>query len=429
MLNKRADLEINHPLIELEEWTINPEITFLNHGSFGACPRTLLKAQRDLTDALEYDPVHFMLYQLPELIQESRLELSRFLHGRAEGFVFIENASAGVATALASIKWRPGDEVILSQDSYPACRHMLTELARRYKLVLKIAETPFALTSSEAQSLSSVIVSAFRAQISERTRLILIDHITSPTALVYPARELVELARATGALSLVDGAHAPGQLALDLDRVGADFYVGNLHKWVFTPKSCAFLYVAPERRDSLLPHVISHGYLAVAQERYHALFDWTGTRDYSAACVSPRALKWIEMRCGWDRLRARNHHLVVAARALIMEALWDEPLPALPPVSALGHMAAIPLPEALARVEESRARQNREDRESEPKPIGSAAARALHPVQVALRARGFEVPVIHTAHGVMIRISAQAYNTLSDYQALARALCELQLAL
>ena len=180
---------------------------------------------------------------------------------------FVCNASEGVATALDAVDWTPGDEIIISQDSYPACRHMLTVLATRYQLKISVAHTPFA---GEVGLWKRHVIEAFQAQMTPRTRLILIDQITSPTALCYPVHELVQLAREHGLISLVDGAHGPGQLEINLHALSPDFYVGNAHKWLMTPKSCALFYVAPAWRERTFPRVVSHGFLAPASQRFHA---------------------------------------------------------------------------------------------------------------------------------------------------------------
>ena len=415
-----SELDIHTPLVEPDRWHLDPEVCFLNHGSFGACPQVILEAQREIQLELERAPIRFMLQRLPHLTDEARRHLGLFLNTSPDHLVFVSNASEGIATALDALPWRAGDEIVLSQDSYPACRHMLTELARRHELTLKVALTPFAdtdrVTSTEISSWDQLIYEAFKAQCTDRTRLLLIDHITSPTALIYPVRKLVGLARDIGAVSLVDGAHAPGQLALDLDTLDADFYVGNLHKWVFTPKSCAFLCAKPTWHSSLLPRVISHGYLANEEHRYHSLFDWVGTRDYSAMCVLPEALSWVKHHGGFERLRERNHRLVCAARELVYTRIWSAGLPQLPPYQSLGQMASIPLPPLLAQDHPAL------DPES---GVGSASSAPLHSTQRWLNSRHVEAPVIKTPHGVMLRISAQAYNGLSDYQVLADQLTEL----
>jgi len=408
-----SEAHLYTPMIDPEQWFLDSELCFLNHGSFGACPKVIMEAQRAVQVKLESSPVHFALQQLPKLTHVARERLADFIGAPAEQLVFVSNASEGVATVLDAVKWRRGDEVILSQDSYPACRHMLSELTERHGINLKIALTPFACKD---QTWEQAVYAAFKDQCSARTRLILIDHITSPTALIYPVRKLVELASEVGAISLIDGAHAPGQLELKLEDLGADFYVGNLHKWVFTPKSCAFLYAAPQWCSTLLPRVISHGYLADKASRYHSLFDWVGTRDYSAMCVLPETLDWVEEHGGFQELRTRNHKLVVAARDILCARLWPEGDIDLPPARVLGHMVALPLTPLLAR--------NDPEREL-GQSVGSASSSPLHATQRWLNKRGFEVPIINTPHGVMLRVSAQAYNSLQEYDDLSEILIQL----
>lgn len=404
------DRWIQTPLISPAEWGLDPDLIFLNHGSFGACPLGIRSLQQQVLDQLERSPVRFMLEKLPQLLGQAREAMSHFLNADPEGLIFVSNASEGVMTALSSISWRAGDEIILSHDSYPACRHMLTVLAERYGLVLKVAKTPF---GGDPSTWANEVLRSFDAERSPRTRLALIDHITSPTALIFPAQELVHWARGHGILSLVDGAHAPGQLEVNLLELAPDFYTGNAHKWLMSPKSSAVLYCGPELRHQLQPLVISHGYLAHEADRFHALFDWTGTRDYSATCVLPDTLSWIpEKGLTWGDLRLRNQQLTRSARELISQTLWGDSLPPLPPHSVIAQMAAIPLPPPLG----DRARLETQGTHR----VKSAAASApLHPLQAWLNREGFEVPIIETVHGTFLRISAQAYNSFNQYEALS----------
>lgn len=415
---ENTHLAIEKPLIAKEEWHIAPDLCFLNHGSFGACPKDVLHDQERIRLDMERSLVRFNLTQLPTLIQSARESIAPLIGASPESFVFVNNASEGVATALNCIDWHEGDEVIISQDSYPACKHMLTQLVQRYGLVLKEAKTPFGDDDWQTR-----VVDAFKQQCTQRTRLILIDHITSPTALIYPIKLLVQLAKKIGAISLVDGAHAPGQLALDLENTLApDFYTGNTHKWVMTPKSAAILYVSPKWKTRITPLVISHGYLAQAEQRFHALFDWTGTRDYSAIACIPKTIEWVQQRCGgFMALRMRNNELLRQARSILIDRLWGIQAPSHPPVDALGHMAAILLPPKLAEypILDLNLTEN----------TSAASADAIHPLQIALWAQGYEVPIIRTIHGVMLRISAQAYNDLSQYRSLADTLVRLSKAL
>lgn len=408
--------EQGQALTALDQWPIDPSMTFLNHGSFGACPHSVLQHQTEIRLEMERSPVRFNLTKLPHLLQAARDSISVHIGADSQSFVFVNNASEGVATALNCIDWQAGDEVVISQDSYPACQHMLDHLAKHYGIVIKQALTPFG-----GEQWTHRVFNAFKAQCSQHTRLILIDHITSPTALIYPVKALIRLAKKIGAISIVDGAHAPGQLALDIEGdLQPDFYTGNAHKWMMTPKSVAILYVAPHWRERITPLVISHGYLAEPSERFQALFDWTGTRDYSAIISLPKTIEWIlEQYESFDQLRHRNHELLVKARRFIIDQLWSQQSlrPHHPPLEALGHMAAILLPPSLA--DYVRPELNSDE------PLSSASAGRLHPLQLKLWSEGFEVPIITTSHGVIIRISVQAYNDLSQYQALSRTLLRL----
>ena len=403
-------------LIAPSYWRLDPSLTFLNHGSFGACPIEILDAQSKVRNEMERSPVRFNLLRLPALYEEARTSVAPLLGLSPEEVLFVSNASEGISIALRSIDWQSGDEVIISQDSYPACRHMLTELSRREGLVIKVAMTPFG-----GERWAEEVIEAFTEQVSEKTKLVLIDHITSPTALVYPVKALIALADKIGAFSLVDGAHAPGQLNLEIQELRPSFYVGNAHKWLMCPKSCAVLYVSPNLRQRTNPLVISHGYLAKGEGRSRALFDWMGTRDYSAMAVLPYTVKWINQRCGdFASLRAHNNKLCREARALLIDLLWSgHSVPSLPPESALAHMAAIPVPPHLSERFIS-------DPSVNSPPSSSASAGRVHPLQRALWSEGYEIPVIPSAHGLMIRLSAQAYNDLEQYLRLANTLSHLE---
>jgi len=413
------------PYLPPGEWRLDPALTFLNHGSFGACPREVLARQAGYQEALERSPVAFFVREAPALIAAARARFAELLGADEAGLCLVTNASEGVATALAALDWAPGDEVVISRDGYGACRQMLSALGARRGVVTRLAATPFAAPGAGGAAWAAAAVGAFEEASGPRTRLWLIDHITSPTALVLPAAALVARARALGVVSLVDGAHAPGHAEVDLRALRPDLYTGNAHKWLLSPKGCAALWAGEEGprgerwRERLTPLVVSHGYAAPPARRLHALFDWTGTRDLSAWCALPHALDWLEARGGWRALAARNRALALAARALLAEALWGAAPPPLPPEEAVGQMAAVPLPPAL--VERARALS------------GEAAARVgLHPLQEWLFERGIEVPVIPAPHDGApdyIRVSAQAYNALPQYERLAGLLAGLRAGL
>ena len=367
-------------------WGLDPTVDFLNHGSFGATPLKIRQVQASFLRELEAEPVEFLARRLPERLLQVRRRLGLFLGADPAGLALIPNASTGVATVLNSLDWREGDEVVLADHAYNAVRRSIAYLGHRYGVREALATVPFPLLEA------GQIVEAFARAIGPRTRLILVDHITSATALVFPVAEIIALGRQRGIPVLVDGAHAPGSLALHLDHLGADFYTGNLHKWVCTPKGAAFLYVAAPWRDRVHPLVISHGY----GQGFEAEFDWIGTLDPSPWLSIPAALEFQE-GLGWEQTRAYNHGLVAEGRQLLAKALGVVP-PHPDDRSLYAGMAVLPFP-----------------------------GRALPGVQQDLNARMFkehriEVPFTAYDDRLWIRISAQRYNHVDQYRRLAKIL-------
>ena len=379
-------------------WTLDPEVVFLNHGSFGACPREIQQEQTRLRAQIEREPVHFFLRTLGPLLDAARVEVAAFVGARPEDLVFVRNATSGVNAVLGSLRLAPGDELLTTDHVYGACRNALQHLCARTGARLVIAPVPFPLREP------GEVVAAVLAGVTSRTRLALIDHITSPTGLVLPLAAIVAALSDRGVDTLVDGAHAPGMLPLALDEIGAAYYTGNFHKWVCAPKGAAMLHVRRDRQAELHPNVISHGYGTVcARPTFWQEFDWTGTDDPSSwLCVAPaiRLLGGL-LPGGWPELRARNHALVLAGRDLLTAALGVE-APA--PDDMLGSLAAVPLPDGAAR------------------PISPLH---VEPLQEALFTRHrIEVPLPPwpAPPRRLIRVSAQLYNKIEDYEALVRAL-------
>jgi len=381
-------------------WTLDPAVRFLNHGSFGAAPRAVLDEQTRWRARIEREPVAFLGREIGERLDEARDALAAFLGAASADLVFVPNATTGVNSVLRSLELAPGDELLTTSHAYNACRNALEFVARARGASVRVAPLPFPIDGPE------VVVEQVLAACTPRTRLCLIDHVTSPTGLVLPVQELARELRARGVLSLVDGAHAPGMLDLDVPAVGADLYTGNLHKWVCAPKGAAFLWARPEHQAWLRPTVISHGANAPAGERsrFHLEFDWPGTDDPSAYLSVPCALATLGalLPGGWTALRERNHELACTARALLCERLDLAP-PA--PESMLGSLATLIVPGAP------------------PPPTSSPFEVA--PLQRALFERhGIEIPVWRFGAPplALIRLSAQAYNDVGDYRALGEAL-------
>lgn len=415
---------LTQPFLHPELWYLDPELIFLNHGSFGACPRELIECQRAEQVALERSPVAYFLRETPNKFKLARARFAELLAADQQGVCLVSNASEGVATALNTIKWKAGDEVVVSRDAYGACLKMLRHLSKQYGVKIRLAQAPFAIEdhreSGAYQRWTKAVIHAFAEQCNADTRLLLIDHITSPTGLIYPVQSLIELAVHQGALSLVDGAHAPGHVDINLGVLQPDFYTGNAHKWLMSPKSCAILYVGDRWRNQINPLIISHGYDAVDGARLHALFDWTGTRDLSSWMVLPQTLDWLSFHGGWSTFASRNHHLVSQARDLICQAMWDpDPLPFLPPIEALGQMASIPVNPRIT----AQAQAQLFDLNVQSLP------QSIHPLQQWLYQQKIEVPVIPSPYeGApdFLRISAQVYNSLGEYERLAELLSSLK---
>ena len=384
-------------------WLLRPDILFLNHGSFGACPIPVLAHQAALRERLERQPVQFFVRDLEGLLDEARVVLARFLGAAAEDIAWVPNATTAVNSVLRSMDLQPGDELLTTNHEYNACRNVLEFVADRAGARVVVAELPFPIGGSDEA------VAAVMARATPRTRLALIDHVTSQTGLVLPVDRIVAGLRELGVETLVDGAHAPGMLPLALDRLGAAYYTGNCHKWLCAPKGAAFLHVRRDRQASVRPAIISHGANATRRDRSRFLieFDWVGTDDPTACLAVPVALDFMGglLAGGWDALREHNRSLALAGRALLCETLRVAP-PC--PEEMIGSLASLPLPDGDGR------------------PPTSALY--LDPLQnLLLDGYGIEVPVIPwpAPPRRLLRISAQVYNRLADYRALAAALAEL----
>jgi isopenicillin-N epimerase len=386
-------------------WNLDPDVTFLNHGSYGACPEPVLQAQQAWQARMEAEPVRFLSGDLPDLLDAARRRVAGFLDADAEGLAFVANATTGVNTVLRSLRFAAGDELLTNDHEYNATINAMRAVAERDRARVVVARIPFPILDP-GQALDAIL-----GAVTDRTRLVMVSQITSPTALILPVRDLVAELDRRGIDTLVDGAHAPGQLPVSLNALGAAYWTGNGHKWLCGPKGSAVLWVRADRREAIHPLVVSHGANEplTGRTRFRAEFDWTGTADPSAWLALPEAIAWIAESgpggAGWGAVMDDNHRLAVAGRDRTAAALGVAP-PA--PDSMLGAMAALPIPtihdeataEALGR------RLEVEDRIQVP--IGGWPVRA---------ARSGAEP-----DRILIRISAQSYNELADYERLAEAL-------
>jgi isopenicillin-N epimerase len=381
-------------------WTLDPAVTFLNHGSFGACPAPVLAVQAEWRARLERQPVQFMARELEGLLDEARAALAAFVGAIPGDLAFVPNATSGVNAVLRSLVFAPGDELLTTDHAYNACKNALHFVAERSGATVVVAKVPFPLDGP------ATVVESVLARVTPRTRLALLDHVTSPTGLVWPIAELVQALAERGVETLVDGAHAVGMLPLDLSSIGAAYYTGNCHKWLCAPKTAGFLHVRRDLQELVRPLAISHGARLKRPDRSRFLleFDWTGTVDPTAYLSVPEAIRVLGslMPGGWPALRARNCELALAGRRLLCESLGAaEPAPD----SMIGSLAAVPIADGT------------------PEP--SRSALYVDPLQDALREEaGIEVPIVPwpAAPRRLIRISAAAYNTIADYERLAVAL-------
>ncbi len=382
-------------------WLLDPAITFLNHGSFGACPRPVLKFQWKLKERLEREPVQFLVREFEPLLDKARAGLARFVGANADDLVFVPNATTGINTVLRSLQFSKGDELLVTDHEYNACRNALDFVAARSGAKVVVAPIPFPLSSANE------IVESILNRVTRRTRLALVDHVTSQTGLVFPLERIVPELERRGVPTLVDGAHAPGMVPLNLRRLGASYYTGNCHKWICAPKGAAFLHVRSDKQEEIRPLVISHGANSKRTDRSRFLieFGWTGTWDPAAMLSVPEAIRFMGslLPGGWPAVMERNRQIALAGRALICEALKLK-VPA--PEELIGSLASIPLPPGR-------------DASPPKSPL------YLDPLQeILMRKRRMEVPVIPWPKppARIIRISAQLYNRLGDYEQLADAL-------
>ncbi|MFQ5992042.1 MAG: aminotransferase class V-fold PLP-dependent enzyme [Nitrospiraceae bacterium] len=384
-------------------WPLDPGVVFLNHGSFGACPRPVLEAQQHFRDQLERDPVHFMVRELEPLLDEARRDLAAFVGVEPIHLAFVPNTTTGINTVLRSLPFRPQDQLLTTTHAYNACRNALDFVAQQTGAQVVVAKVPFPIDSPKR------VVEAVLEAVTPNTRLAVLDHVTSQTGLIFPIEELVRELQARGIETLVDGAHAPGMLPLRLNAIGATYYVANCHKWLCAPKGAGFLYTSPERRSDIRPLSISHGANSTRSDRsrFHLEFDWTGTDDPSAYLCVPAAIRFLGslLPGGWPDVFARNRALALDARQYLCDQLNLSP-PC--PDDMVGTLASLLIP--------SSARGTR----------GEPFSR--DPLQDALYWR-FRIEVAITVWpsppGRLLRLSAHLYNDRGQYSRLAQALAEL----
>ena len=378
--------ELGHAI--RHEWALDWSKLTVNHGAFGATPKRVLAAQDVWRSRMEAQPSTFMRLTLPDALRASAATLAVFLGAEAKDLVFLDNATTGCNAVLRSLVFVPGDEIVVLSETYGAIANTARYVGERTGA--RIVEVALPFPTTEVATLIGRIGTA----LTNRTRLVIVDHVTSPSALVLPIAEIIQTCHAANVPVLVDGAHGPAQVDVDLTVLDADWYVGNCHKWLMAPKGCAFLWARPDRQDGLHPVTISHGY----GSGFLGEFDWTGTRDPSAWLAVDTAVAFHQ-ELGGSSLRARNAALVSQGAGYLAGRLGTI-------------VGGPPLGAAMAMVQ---------------LPIGGPFTK---PRAVQLRGRLLEefatdAPLMAHPDGIWMRLSAHAYNAIDDYEKLADMCLEL----
>lgn len=373
----------------MSEWLLDPDVAYLNHGAFGALPNVVWEAATELRLQMERDPTDLLVRRLPGLIDDVRGQLSELFNADEAGAVFVPNATGGTQAVIASLahSFEPGDELLTTDHRYAAVLAQFIRTASEHGTKTVVAHVPLGPRSA------SDVVEAITERVTPRTKLLVVDSIASLSGFVFPLEEIVAAAHQRGVPVLVDAAHAPGQIAVDLTRISADFWVGNLHKWVCSPRAAAYLHVAPQWRETIRPLAASHGYAG----SLHDAFDWTGTLDPVTILAVPAALAFWESK-GWMAVREQQRATVDDGAARVARALGTD-------------VAVETAFRAAMRIIEL------------PALLGPGSAREIENVL----AEKYRVETsLMPLHGKSwVRVCGQVYNEPSDYDRLGEALREL----
>jgi isopenicillin-N epimerase len=371
------------------QFLLDPQVIYLNHGSFGATPRPVFESYQRWQRELELQPTEFLGRRASELLRRSREALGLYLGTAADNLSYVTNATTGLNIVARSLALGPGDEILATDHEYGALDRTWKFLAQRQGYKYINHPIPVPVTDSTA------FVEQLWKGVTPHTRVIFISHITSPTALTFPVQEICRRAREAGILTVIDGAHAPGQIPLHLDTLGADFYSGNLHKWLCAPKGAAFLYVRPELQDRIEPLIVSWGYQSEtpSSSRLVDYTEWLGTRDIAPFLAVPDAIRF-QQEHDWDSIQAECHAIAEKALRSMTEMTGLQPLS---PVSAewFAQMVSAPVDSHIN--------------------MG-----ALH--DQIYKENRIEVPMLTWNGHNLVRFSIQAYNTWEQVDSLIQAI-------
>lgn len=380
------------------EWLLKKDIAFLNHGSFGAAPWRVLAEQDEWRRRIEAEPIELLGRRCEALIDEAKAPIGQFLGMNSKDFGLVTNATEGINAVLRSLTFKPGDELTTTTHVYNAVRQAMKNVAARVAEVgATYREIGIPLPATSPKQLADVVLNG----LSDHTRLLVIDHVTSPTALVFPVEQITAECARRGIEVIIDGAHVPGMLALDVPEIGAAYYAGNLHKWVCAPKGSAFLWVRPDKQPAVHPCIVSH----LLGEGFAREFSWQGTRDISNWLSVPKAIEFMG-ELGWDLVRAHNHALAVWGQRMLCEHFGVEPISP-PDGNMIGSMATVRLPGKLATMSEE---------------VGKTTQHQLYSeFQV-------EAPLVYWGGQWHVRISCQVYTHPEEIERLADAIAKLSAA-
>ena len=372
----------------LNEWYLDESVVFLNNGSFGATPKVVLEAQFEIIRKLEREPLTFFLDDYNELLNIASVRLAGFVGSEVENIVFVENATTGVNTVLRSLinEINPGDELLTTNHVYPGVKNAMQYVADKTGAKYVEADIPFHIDGS------AQIAEIIKKSLNEKTKIAVFDHITSPTAIIFPVKELIEICHAYNTIVVIDGAHTPGMLELNIEELKPDFYTGNCHKWMFTPKGCAFLWVNKNYHDEINPLCISLDY----NKGFRQEFAWTGTKNPSSWLVVPESINFYE-KFGKNEIMSYNHKLAIEARNEILNTLHlDKPCSD----DMIGSMASFEMPGNL-----------------EINPHSQFELRKHF-----LKEYRIELPFIVFDNKLLFRVSAQIFNEIEDIYKLIDAI-------
>ena len=382
-----------------KHWSFNPSRIFLNHGSFGACPDFVIDEQRKWQDLMEREPVQFFEELMPDLLLQSREALGRFLSCSADDLAFVSNATSGVNTILRSIQFEQGDEILVPDHAYQACRNSIDFVARRWGAKVVEVAIPFPIEGPRT------VIDLMKSAYTSKTKLVMIDTITSPTGLRMPFEELTEFFEGKGVEVLLDAAHGIGMIPLNLEKLGASYVTSNCHKWLCAPKGTAFLFVRKDKQKKIQPLTISHGHTFPLGDttRFRHEFDWTGTQDISGWCALPAVIEGMAdlVDGGWEGIMQHNHQLAIQGRDILCDRLGiEQPCPN----EMIACISTIKLPGEILPKEKMH----------EPDPLHHILSEKYN----------IQVPVWTwpSPAGRYLRISAQLYNSIEQYERLADAL-------